>query len=295
MTSIIEVEGLTKHYRGVTAVDDATFALQGPAIYGLLGRNGAGKTTLMQLISGQEFASSGTIRVFGESPVENPDVLGRMCFIKESQVYPDGFKAPHVLRAASWFFPHWNEELAQQLVEDFRLPVKRQVKKMSRGQRSALGAIVAIASRAELTLLDEPYAGLDAVARHLFYDRLLADYAEHPRTIVLSTHLIDEAADLLERVIVIDSGRIVINELADDLRGSATTLAGRAEDVERFAQGREVIDQSRLGGLATVTLLGLTAQDKDTAQKAGLEISPVSLQQLIVRRTGASIEQELAS
>lgn len=295
MTSIIEVEGLTKHYRGVTAVDDATFALQGPAIHGLLGRNGAGKTTLMQLISGQEFASSGTIRVFGESPVENPDVLGRMCFIKESQVYPDGFKAPHVLRAASWFFPHWNEELAQQLVEDFRLPVKRQVKKMSRGQRSALGAIVAIASRAELTLLDEPYAGLDAVARHLFYDRLLADYAEHPRTIVLSTHLIDEAADLLERVIVIDSGRIVINELADDLRGSATTLAGRAEDVERFAQGREVIDQSRLGGLATVTLLGLTAQDKDTAQKAGLEISPVSLQQLIVRRTGASIEQELAS
>lgn len=295
MTSIIEVVGLTKHYRGVTAVDDATFALQGPAIHGLLGRNGAGKTTLMQLISGQEFASSGTIRVFGESPVENPDVLGRMCFIKESQVYPDGFKAPHVLRAASWFFPHWNEELAQQLVEDFRLPVKRQVKKMSRGQRSALGAIVAIASRAELTLLDEPYAGLDAVARHLFYDRLLADYAEHPRTIVLSTHLIDEAADLLERVIVIDSGRIVINELADDLRGSATTLAGRAEDVERFAQGREVIDQSRLGGLATVTLLGLTAQDKDTAQKAGLEISPVSLQQLIVRRTGASMEQELAS
>jgi len=295
MTSIIEVEGLTKHYRGVTAVDDATFALQGPAIHGLLGRNGAGKTTLMQLISGQEFASSGTIRVFGESPVENPDVLGRMCFIKESQVYPDGFKAPHVLRAASWFFPHWNDELAQQLVEDFRLPVKRQVKKMSRGQRSALGAIVAIASRAELTLLDEPYAGLDAVARHLFYDRLLADYAEHPRTIVLSTHLIDEAADLLERVIVIDSGRIVINELADDLRGSATTLAGRAEDVERFAQGREVIDQSRLGGLATVTLLGLTAQDKDTAQKAGLEISPVSLQQLIVRRTGASMEQELAS
>ncbi len=295
MTSIIEVEGLTKHYRGVTAVDDATFALQGPAIHGLLGRNGAGKTTLMQLISGQEFASSGTIRVFGESPVENPDVLGRMCFIKESQVYPDGFKAPHVLRAASWFFPHWNDELAQQLVEDFRLPVKRQVKKMSRGQRSALGAIVAIASRAELTLLDEPYAGLDAVARHLFYDRLLADYAEHPRTIVLSTHLIDEAADLLERVIVIDSGRIVINELADDLRGSATTLAGRAEDVERFAQGREVIDQSRLGGLATVTLLGLTAQDKDTAQKAGLEISPVSLQQLIVRRIGASMEQELAS
>lgn len=295
MTSVIEVEGLTKHYRGVTAVNGASFSLEGPAIHGLLGRNGAGKTTLMQLVSGQEFASSGVIRVFGADPVENSDVLGRMCFIKESQVYPDGFKAPHVLRAASWFFPQWNEELARQLVEDFRLPMKRQVKKMSRGQRSALGAIVGIASRAELTLLDEPYAGLDAVARHLFYDRLLADYAEHPRTIVLSTHLIDEAADLLERVIVIDSGEIVINELADDLRGSATTLAGRAEDIDTFAKGREVIDRARLGGLATITVLGLTAQDKAKAAKAGLEASPVSLQQLIVRRTGASTEQELAS
>jgi ABC-2 type transport system ATP-binding protein len=295
MNSVIEVGNLTKRYRGVTAVNDVSFALEGPGIHGLLGRNGAGKTTLMQLVSGQEFASSGTIRVFGESPVENASVLTRMCFIKESQVYPDGFKARHVLRAAPWFFANWNQELADRLIEDFRLPVNRVVKKMSRGQRSALGAIIGIASRAELTLLDEPYAGLDAVARRLFYDRLLADYAEHPRTIGLSTHLIDEASDLLERVIVIDSGKIIINELADDLRGSATTLAGRAEDVDAFAVGKEVIDRSRLGGLATITVLGLTPAEKSQAAKAGLESSPVSLQQLIVRRTGAPMEQELAS
>jgi ABC-2 type transport system ATP-binding protein len=295
VSSVIEVTGLTKRYRGVTAVNDVSFALEGPGIHGLLGRNGAGKTTLMQLISGQEFASAGSLKVFGEHPVENAAVLTRMCFIKESQVYPDGFKARHVLRAAPWFFANWNQELADQLVEDFRLPLNRVVKKMSRGQKSSLGAIIGIASRAELTLLDEPYAGLDAVARRLFYDRLLADYAEHPRTIVLSTHLIDEAADLLERVVVIDSGQIVINELADDLRGSATTLAGRAADVDAFAAGKEVIDRSRLGGLATITVLGLTPADKAAAAKAGLESSPVSLQQLIVRRTGAHMEQELAS
>jgi len=295
MTAIIEVENLTKHYRGVTAVNDVSFALEGPGIHGLLGRNGAGKTTLMQLISGQEFASSGTVKLFGEPPVENVRVLSRTCFIKESQVYPDGFKAKHVLKAAPWFYPQWNHDLASQLIEDFRLPLDRVIKKLSRGQRSSLGAVIGIASRAELTLLDEPYAGLDAVARHVFYDRLLADYSEHPRTILLSTHLIDEAADLLERVIVIDSGRILMNEYADDLRGSATTLAGRASDIDSFAAGREVIDRSQLGGLATITVLGLTSADKTEARASGLESTPVSLQQLIVRRTGATMDKELAS
>ena len=295
MTAIIGVENLTKHYRGVTAVNDVSFALEGPGIHGLLGRNGAGKTTLMQLISGQEFASSGTVKLFGEPPVENVRVLSRTCFIKESQVYPDGFKAKHVLKAAPWFYPQWNHDLASQLIEDFRLPLDRVIKKLSRGQRSSLGAVIGIASRAELTLLDEPYAGLDAVARHVFYDRLLADYSEHPRTILLSTHLIDEAADLLERVIVIDSGRILMNEYADDLRGSATTLAGRASDIDSFAAGREVIDRSQLGGLATITVLGLTSADKTEARASGLESTPVSLQQLIVRRTGATMEKELAS
>lgn len=294
MTAVIEAKSLTKKFKGVTAVDDITFTLDGPAIHGLLGRNGAGKTTLMQMISGQDFLSSGEITVFGESPVENPAVAQRMCFIKESQVYPDSYKGKHVLKTAPWFYPNWNEELARDLVAAFRVPLDRPMKKLSRGQRSAIGAIIGIASRAELTLLDEPYAGLDAVARRLFYDRLLADYAEHPRTILLSTHLIDEAADLLERVIVIDAGKVLINEDAEALRGSAVTLAGRASDVAAFSAGREVIDESRLGGLATVTLLGLSDEDRAAAADAGLELTPVSLQQLIVRRTGAA-DKELAS
>lgn len=294
MTTVIEAKGLTKKFKGVTAVDDITFTLDGPAIHGILGRNGAGKTTLMQMISGQDFLSSGEITVFGESPVENPAVAQRMCFIKESQVYPDSYKGKHVLKTAPWFYPNWNEELARDLVAAFRVPLDRPMKKLSRGQRSAIGAIIGIASRAELTLLDEPYAGLDAVARRLFYDRLLADYAEHPRTILLSTHLIDEAADLLERVIVIDAGKVLINEDAEALRGSAVTLAGRASDVAAFSAGREVIDESRLGGLATVTLLGLSDEDRAAAAGAGLELTPVSLQQLIVRRTGAA-DKELAS
>jgi ABC-2 type transport system ATP-binding protein len=287
MTDVIEVSGLTKKFGSLTAVDDASFRVEENQIYGLLGRNGAGKTTLMQLITGQDFATAGSIRVFGQTPVENSGVLSRVCFVKESQRYPDEFKPKHVLRSAPWFFPNWDAEYAVRLVDDFRLPVDRRIKKLSRGQLSAIGVIVGLASRAPLTFFDEPYLGLDAVARQTFYDRLLEDYAEHPRTVVLSTHLIDEVSNLLERVLVIDDGAIIVDESAEDLRGSATTVAGSRTAVDAFVGRREVLHRDDLGGLASVTVGRLDAAEKAEAQAAGLELAPVSLQQLIVRLTTA--------
>lgn len=285
MTTVVEVAGLTKRYGKVRAVDGVSFRLEENRIYGLLGRNGAGKTTLMSLLTAQEFATDGTIEVFGHSPVENASVLARTAFIRESQRYPEDFRVKHVLRSAPWFFAHWDADFAARLADDFRLPLGRRMKKLSRGQLSAVGVIVGLASRAPLTFFDEPYLGLDAVARQMFYDRLLADYAEHPRTIVLSTHLIDEVSNLLEHVIVIDDGRIIIDSDADDLRGSATTLAGTATAVDAFTRGREVLHRDGLGGLATATVSGLSADDRRAAADAGLELTPVSLQELIVRST----------
>jgi ABC-2 type transport system ATP-binding protein len=292
MTAVVEARGLTKHFGKVHAVEDATFSIEENRIYGLLGRNGAGKTTLMSLVTGQEFATRGSVEVFGHSPVENAGVLQRTAFIKESQRYPDDFRVKHVLRSAPWFFSEWDADFAAQLVEDFRLPVDRRIKKLSRGQLSAIGVIVGLASRAPLTFFDEPYLGLDAVARQLFYDRLLADYAEHPRTVVLSTHLIDEVSNLLEHVIVIDEGRIIIDSDADTLRGSATTVAGTASAVDAFTRDREVLHREGIGGLASATLAGLDADGRRAAAAAGLELTPVSLQQLIVRSTTSGIEEK---
>jgi ABC-2 type transport system ATP-binding protein len=285
MTTIVDVRSVTKRFGPVTAVDDVSFRLEEGKIYGLLGRNGAGKTTLMSLLTGQEFASRGDIRVFGENPVENARVLERVCFIKESQKYPDDFKVKHVLRMAPRFFPHWDQAFADQLVADFRVPLDRRMKKLSRGQFSAVGVIVGLASRAPLTFFDEPYLGLDAVARQLFYDRLLADYAEHPRTVVLSTHLIDEVSDLLEHVLVIDEGRLLVNSPADELQGSATTVVGGRDAVASFVGTREVLHRDGIGGLVSLTVAGLSPEERTAAKAAGLELGPVSLQQLIVRLT----------
>jgi ABC-2 type transport system ATP-binding protein len=288
MNAVVEVSGLTKRFGSFTAVGDVSFRIEENGIYGLLGRNGAGKTTIMQLLTGQEFATEGSIRVFGENPVENAGVLEHISFIKESQRYPEDFKVKHVLRSAPWFFTNWDAEFAEQLISDFRLPLNRRIKKLSRGQLSAVGIIVGLASRAPLTFFDEPYLGLDAVARQLFYDRLLEDYAEHPRTIVLSTHLIDEVSALLEHVIVIDEGRIIIDSPADELRGSVTNVVGAASAVERFVEGRTVLHRDGIGGLASVTVSALSDTEQAAARTAGLELTPVSLQQLVIRTTQAT-------
>lgn len=282
----VQVSGLTKRFGSFTAIDDVSLRIEPGRIHGLLGRNGAGKTTLMQLITGQDFATRGDIRVFGEKPTENAHVLQNICFIKESQRYPEDFQPKHVLRSAPWFFENWDADLADQLVEEFRLPLNRRIKKLSRGQLSAVGVIVGLASRAPLTFFDEPYLGLDAVARQLFYDRLLEDFAEHPRTVVLSTHLIDEVANLLEHVVVIDQGRILMDEDAETLRTSATTVVGPRGAVDAFVRSREVLHRDGLGGLSSVTVAGLGPADRSEAAAAGLELAPVSLQQLIVRKTG---------
>ncbi len=289
MTAIVQVQGLTKRFGSVTAVDDVTFEIQENTITGLLGRNGAGKTTVMNLLTGQDFATRGDIRVFGASPVENSQVLQNLSFIKESQKYPDDFRPKHVLASAPWFFPNWDAEFAARLVDDFRLPVDRRIKKLSRGQLSSVGVIVGLASRAPLTFFDEPYLGLDAVARQIFYDRLLEDYSEHPRTVILSTHLIDEVSNLLENIIVIDQGRIIMDQDTDSLRGSAATVVGTRAAVDAFVVGREVLARDGIGGLASVTVTRLDDRDRAEAASAGLELSPVSLQQLIVQRTRAQI------
>ena len=286
MIPTITTRALGRRYRDQVALDNVSLMVEPGTVTGLLGRNGAGKTTLMRVVTGQEFPSTGDIRVFGQVPAENAAVLPRTVFVREEQSYPD-FRVGHAIRAASWFYPNWSEELARQLLADFGLPPRRRIRKLSRGMRSAVGIVIGLAARAELTLFDEPYAGLDAVARQLFYDRLLADFAEHPRTVVLSTHLIDEVADLLEHVVMLDRGRVVLDAPADDARGTAMTVSGPAVGVEEFVAGRTVWHRQRLGSRASVTVAGPPDSAAQARARAlHLTLEPLSLQQLLVHVSG---------
>lgn len=286
MNSVIEVRNLTKRYKNTLALDNVSFDIEKDTIYGFLGRNGAGKTTAMSILTAQDTHTSGDVRVFGEHPYENSKVLSRMCFVREGQRYPDDSTPKQALKAAKMFFPNWDDDVAEELIEEFQLPLKTPIKKLSRGQNSAVGVIIGLASRAEVTFFDEPYLGLDAVARQIFYDRLIEEYAKWPRTIMLSSHLIDEVSNLIERVLVIDGGRIVMDETADDARGQATNLVGDAGVVEGVVAGYEIIHRETLGRVTSVTILGSLPDDKRAElAEAGVDFAPVSLQQLIVRRT----------
>ncbi|MEU4441431.1 ABC transporter ATP-binding protein [Micromonospora chalcea] len=284
--SVVAAAGLTKRFGEVTALDDVTFTLTGDKIYGLLGRNGAGKTTLMQLITGQNSGTSGDLMLFGERPYENERVLSRVVFIKESQTYPTAYQVRHVLSLAKRLFPNWDEDFAQSLVDDFDLPRKRKVRKLSRGMLSALGVTIGLAARAPLTFFDEPYLGLDAVARQLFYDRLLADYAENPRTVVLSTHLIDEVAALIEHVLLLDRGKLLLDAPSDELRGEVVEASGPAAAVDEFAAAHQALHREQLGGAVRASLRGsFDDAERTRAKKLGIDLAPVSLQQAVVRLT----------
>ncbi len=280
--AIATVSDVTMRFRQHTVLEGVTTSFERDTITGLLGRNGAGKTTLMQLLTGHRVPTAGRVEVLGASPYENDRVLRDVCFIKEGQRYPDHFRVRDALAAAAMVFPAWDGDLAADLVADFDLPAARPVNKLSRGMNSMVGIVIGLASRAPLTLFDEPYLGLDAVARQLFYDRLLADYAEQPRTIVLSTHLIEEIASLLERVLLIDRGRVLLDADAESLRDSAVTITGPTDKVQAFARRHELLHTEGLGGSSRAVVRIDGADDRRAAAAQGLTVEPTNLQQLVV-------------
>lgn len=290
----IEALHVTRRYGNTVALDNVSFTVPQHGIVGLLGRNGAGKTTLMSILTGQDRADAGSVQVLGHNPYEHPATLGQITFIRDNQRYPEDYKLRHALEAASIFHEHWDQALADRLVDLFRLPTKTGIRKFSRGQLSSVGITIGLASRAPITFFDEPYLGLDATARQHFYDTLLADYAEHPRTILLSTHLIDEMESLLERVVVLDQGRVVLDTDVAEAKAQYCQLAGMRGAVEGVVGSSAVLRRHEVGGLLSVVVASpLTEHMQQAAKAAGVEASPVSLQQ-IVAALGAA-DQDVAA
>ncbi|SNY13573.1 ABC transporter ATP-binding protein [Paractinoplanes atraurantiacus] len=287
----IEIRELTVRYGGTVAVDGVDLDLAGGKIYGLLGRNGSGKTSLLSAIASYRKPSSGIVRIDGEEAFENPRVARRTCFIRDTLDLSDSDRLRTALDLAARLRPTWDGSYAAHLIEVFGLNPRKRVSSLSRGQRSAFGVVLGLAARTPLTILDESYLGMDAVARTLFYRELLDDYLRHPRTIILSTHLIEEVADLFERVIIMDRGRVIVHDETDALRGRGVTVTGPAEAVTSFVAGHAVLGEQSLGGVRAVTLDGhFTAGDIERGEAAGLSFGPIGIQDLFVHLTSQPLE-----
>jgi ABC-2 type transport system ATP-binding protein len=287
----VQVHDLTLRYGRTTALDRLSLTLDGGKIYGLIGRNGSGKTSLLSVLAAFRRASGGEVLIGGEHPYENERITRQICLIRESGDVLD-YRVHRVLDFARRLRPAWDQEYAQRLVDRFRLPLRKRPQQLSRGQRSALGCILGLASRAPLTMFDEAYLGMDAPSRYAFYEELVTDYAAHPRTIILSTHLIEEFGSLFEEVVMIDQGGLVLHEETDALRTRGAAVTGPAELVDTFvagAIGMTVLGERRLGGTKAVTVYGsLSEQLRRRADTAGLQLEPVALQDLFVHLTAGA-------
>jgi ABC-2 type transport system ATP-binding protein len=278
----LRIDGVSRRFGKTQALADVSFEVPENTICGLLGRNGAGKTTMMSIVAGHDRPDAGTVQVFGADPFENAPTMSSVSFLRDNQRYPDDYYLKHVLRVGPLFHRAWSAELADEIVDRFRLPAKTAVKKYSRGQLSALGVLVGLASRAPLTIFDEPYLGLDATARQTFYDLLLREYADHPRTFLMSTHLIDEMDNLLEHVVVLDRGRVVRDETVEEAQQAAYTATGPAVAVEKVVAGARVLRTHRVGGMVSLTVEGpLTAELMETAAAAGVQVQRATLQDFV--------------
>lgn len=214
----LEVRGLSHRFGAVTALADVTLTVRPGTITGLVGRNGAGKTTLAALVAALRPVQSGAILLDGAAPWEEPAVTRRIHLVRDRGGVVEDERIRMTFAFAAMLRPNWDDEYAHALLDRFDVPFRRKPQQLSTGKRSALSAILGLASRSDLTIFDEVYLGMDAVARRMFYDELVADYVAHPRTIILSSHLLDEVEDLLEDVVVLDRGRVVAAGPADDVR-----------------------------------------------------------------------------
>lgn len=284
----LECRNLSKVYGKNQVLSDVSLTLEKGKIYGLIGRNGAGKTTLLSILSAQNPLTEGEVTLSGEKVWENHRALAHICFSRELPIgtmgNANGMKVKEYLRTASYYYPKWDGALAEELVRKFGLDVKQKLAKLSKGMLSMVTIIIALASKADFTFLDEPVAGLDVVMREYFYRKLLQEYADTGRTFVISTHIIEEAADVFEEVIMIKDGRLLLKENTQELLDRAYQVSGREDVVEEATRGYEIYHVEKNGRSKSVTVL--LHEGQSLPEGYDVTIQPLNLQKVFVSLCG---------
>ena len=276
----IELKDLTKHYKETAALEGVTLTIEYGKVYGLLGRNGAGKSTMVNLISNRIFPTSGEIFVDGEMSIENDEALRKIFTMSEHNLLPVDKKFKDAVKIVSMFYPDFDKDYAFRLAQMFELDVKKKLMSLSTGYSSIAKLIIALASGADYIFFDEPVLGLDANHRELFYRLLIERYAETGSTFIISTHLIDECANLIEKAIIIDKGRLVTADDTERIMENSYTVTGPAELVDKYTAGKTVVGSDTVGGIRSAYVKG-----KPENVPQGLEISKASLQSLFIQMT----------
>src|SRR4051794_6513092 len=217
--TVVAVEGLVRRFGAKTALGGVTLRVPRGVVFGLVGANGAGKTTLIRHVLGLLKAQKGTVRVFGRDPVADPvGVLSRIGYLSEEGELPEWMRVHELMRYAQAFYPTWDESYAEELRGQFGLELNARVRNLSKGQRARVGLIVALAYRPELLLLDEPSSGLDPIVRRDILGAIIRTIADEGRTVLFSSHLLDEVERVADQVTIIHQGRLILTSSMDEIK-----------------------------------------------------------------------------
>jgi ABC-type multidrug transport system ATPase subunit len=300
MTYVVEAHGLTRRFGATTALDAVDFRATRGLVHGLVGGNGAGKTTLIKHLLGLLRPTQGTVRVLGLDPIREPvRTLQRVGYLSEQREMPEWMRIDELLRYTQAYYPTWDMRYARELIDTFGLDAKKKVGGLSQGMRAQTGLVLAVAHRPEVLILDEPSSGLDAIVRQDILDAIVRTVADEGRTVIFSSHLLDEVQRMSDHVTMIHQGRIVLDGERDDICSSHRVTQLRfAKPFERFPQLDGVLHASgsaRAWSVVHATPIeGLAA----VSGKLGGEIAEsrsATLEEIFVARCGRTAQPARAA
>jgi len=280
---VVDIQNLTRRYGSNKALDDVSLVIPPGIVMGIVGENGAGKTTLIKHVLGLLRAQEGTVRVFGLDPVAHPvEVLSRIGYLSEEGDLPAWMRVDELLRYAASFYKTWDEAYATKLLDEFRLDRSAKLSKLSKGQRSRAGLVVAMAYRPPLLVLDEPSSGLDPIVRRDILMAIVRTIADEGRTVLFSSHLLGEVERVSDRVALIKEGRIVLSDSMDNIK------EGYRRVTLMFDEPREVAPQIE-------DTIGWEGKGREwsavsSAQPQQLEAAISLLGARVVERNGLSLD-----
>jgi len=281
--SNLVIEGVSKNYGSTRALNNVNVTFEAEKIYGLLGRNGAGKTTLLNIINNRIFADMGEITLGGAKAPENEEVQKKFYYTSEQMLFPKEMKVDKAIKWTAEFYPAFDTDYALHLASLFELPLKKKINSLSTGYKTIMKNVLALSVNTPYVFLDEPVLGLDANHREQFYRLLIEKYSNNPATYVISTHLIEEVANIIEEVVIIKKGEIIKQDSKENLLSEGYAVSGVASMVDSYMKGKTVIGVDSLGGLKSAYILG----SPDHELEMGLEISSLDLQKLFIQLTNS--------
>lgn len=285
---MIEIKDLKKSFKKDQVLRGINLTLEEGKVYGLIGRNGIGKTTLLNIIGNRIKRDSGSLLLDGEEIYENIKSVEEIALIKDTGFGVSDIKIQDLIVASRSLYKNWNEEKFQFLISefDFQKNIKKNYKSLSRGNKTIIGIIIGIASDSSYLLLDEPTIGLDAVYRDKFNQAIFREIEDGERTIVISTHLIDESSKLFEEIIILNDGEVLLKENVEELLEKSYSVQGLKDDIMNILENKNIVNIEEFGNSIIVSILDeLSISEKEAIGKVGGQIEQLNIQKLFVYLT----------